>query len=204
MPTARESYWLERQRYRTALNVPQICCHFLALPVDHLKICVVLELLRFYVWSCNAKCKGTLKMYVNKLCKRCIYLIILFDLGWLSIHARHTGYKAVFSLYLARSTLRSNNFMMNVWCGCDGVGEDSFSSWLSFFPRFGGRPRLGRYDEDLGSIESLSSSDPPTTLLSAPFSRPRATSTSLAKIKGSCEKIDFIQYFLSTLFFLPF
>lgn len=122
------------------------------------------------------------------------YLIIKLDRGWLSIQARHIGYNAVFSLYLARSTHRSNNFIMKLcWTvGCGGgVG--------SFFARFGGRPRLGL----LESKSSSSSSFTFAISCKAPFKRPRATTTSFAtniKIKLMFSSPNHLHKSLTTSF----
>lgn len=116
--------------------------------------------------------------------------MIAFERGWLSIQARQIGYNAVFSLYLAKSTHRSNNFMMKLcWMvGCGGgVG--------SFLARFGGLPRLGL-------LASKSSSSSATFAISwrAPFNRPRATTISVAA-NDSITRTNTLILLLETGFF---
>lgn len=97
------------------------------------------------------------------------YLAIALDRGWLIIHARQMGYSAVFSWYLAKSTLRSKSFMMKLWLDCGG-GVRSLRG------RLGGRPRPG-------AVSELFRSSPSTTVTMscrAPFNLPLAATTSVA------------------------
>lgn len=110
---------------------------------------------------------GTNIIFVSKIFynKSCSHLKMLGDRGWLIIQARQIGYNAVSLLYLAKSTLLSNNFIIKLWLTTGGGGVGSF------FGRLGGRPRLG--------TESWFSSSSPmlTTSCRAPFNRPRAACT---------------------------
>lgn len=106
------------------------------------------------------------------------YFVIEVERGWFCIHARQIGYNALSSWYLAKSTLRSNNFIIKLWwsdvCGGGGGG-----GVVSFLMRFGGRPRLGKF-------VSFSSSSSVTFITScrAPFKRPRAACTTSVAIRN--------------------
>lgn len=87
--------------------------------------------------------------------------------GWFCIQARQIGYSGVVSSKRAKSTDRSNSFMMYDWCG---MGMESEEEAAVVFDRFEWRVAWGSSESDSSSLWVMMSAR-------APLRRPRATAT---------------------------